>query len=146
MEYLTNYIGVTDEEAEAILRDVDLWPCTDVGSLYAFEDKQALRDWKEAINTLHALYEFFQETTNNPALEQTIVESLGRAEVMLAFSRARSRRATAFAGSRSSISCRMPPAQAAGVVTLNSVRLWFAASTWRRCWATRRRSSRYSGG
>lgn len=57
--------------------------------MYPFEGEQAVREWEEARVTLHKLYEWFAEFDHNPALLQSLDESIERARVMLERARAR---------------------------------------------------------
>jgi hypothetical protein len=83
LEYLTEEIGLTEREAELCLRDGDLWPFIDVGSMYPFEGQEGIRNWQDALDTLHSLYGFFTKSCNNPALQQILSEDINQAEAML---------------------------------------------------------------
>jgi hypothetical protein len=93
VEILVKEDGVDRREAEVCLQDGDLFPLIDPGSMYPFEGEEAVRQWEDARQTLHKLYEFYAEFDYNPALLQTLGEAQERAEVMLERARGRARSA-----------------------------------------------------
>jgi hypothetical protein len=93
--YLVEEIGLTEREAELCLRDGDLWPLIDVGSMHPFEGEEAVREWRAALDTLHSLYSFLEDLCDNPALQQILSEDINQAEAMLERLRERVRESSA---------------------------------------------------
>jgi hypothetical protein len=91
MSYLVEELGVEPSEAEVSLRDGDVFPLIDAGSMHPFEGQEAVEQWEDARETLHKLYEFYAEFDYNPALLQTLGEAEERTSVMLERARGRAR-------------------------------------------------------
>jgi hypothetical protein len=90
--YMTEEIGVEHREAKVSLRDGDLWPLIDAGSMHPFEGEEAVEMWADAVDHLSRLIEFHE--FGNPALVQTFYEGVIRAEEMLKRAKARVREAS----------------------------------------------------
>lgn len=63
VDILVEEDGLERREAEVCLRDGDLFPLSDPGSLYPFEGEEAFRQWQEVREMLFKLYEWFAEFT-----------------------------------------------------------------------------------
>jgi hypothetical protein len=79
MRYLVEELGVEHSEAEATLRDGDLFPFIDAGCMYPFEGEEAVRQWEDACEKLGQLHAFLMLFDYNPALVQAIHEAEERA-------------------------------------------------------------------
>jgi hypothetical protein len=84
MNVLMEEIGVDRREAEACLRDGDLFPLINVGSMIPFEGEEAVEQWAGAADTRHKLAESSYEGDlfDNPALAQSFLEAAIRADEM----------------------------------------------------------------
>ena len=87
MAYLVEELGVEPREAEIALRDGDLWPRIEAGSMYPFEGEEAVALWEDARRELGKLYEFY--AFDNPAVLQILSEGMEVAEEQLKRARER---------------------------------------------------------
>jgi hypothetical protein len=88
MAYLIEKIGVERREAELSLRDGDLWPLIDAGSMYPFEGEEAVAQWEAAVDFFSRLVDFTQPD-DNPAVNQGLIGAIVVAEEMLKRARER---------------------------------------------------------
>jgi hypothetical protein len=86
--YLTEELGVDQREAALCLRDGDLWPLIDAGSIYPFEGEEGIEMWAGAVDYFRGLMDCAQPD-DNPAVTQCLSESVIRAQEMLKRARER---------------------------------------------------------
>ena len=88
-KYLVEELGVDQREAELCLRDGDLWPHIEAGSMFPFEGEEAVALWEDARRELGKLYEFY--AFDNPAVVQILSEDIEQADEQLKRFRERAR-------------------------------------------------------